>query len=102
MPHSKFRAFIFFIIAWERGRALGSGEQGTWERIDSFLKPSKDLLHYSMLFLEMCQVFLTSIVDAEFLHICFSEILAIQSFSQLQNFCISVSVKFRLFSHLDA
>ena len=43
--------------------ALGSGEQGTWERIGSFFKSSKDLLHYSMLFLEMSQVFLTSIVD---------------------------------------
>ena len=42
--------------------ALGSGERGTWERIGSFLKSSKDLLHYSMLFLEMSQVFLTSIV----------------------------------------
>ena len=39
--------------------ALGSGERGTWERIGSFLKSSKDLLHYSMLFLEMSQVFLT-------------------------------------------
>ena len=44
------------------GGALGSGERGTWERIDSFFKSSKDLLHYSMLFLEMPQVFLTSIV----------------------------------------
>ena len=30
--------------------ALGSGERGTWERIGSFFKSSKDLLHYSMLF----------------------------------------------------
>ena len=42
--------------------ALGSAERGTWERIGSFFKSSKDLLHYSMLFLEMSQVFLTSIV----------------------------------------
>ena len=46
--------------------ALGSGERGTWERIDSFFKSSKDLLHYSMLFLEMSQVFLTSIVAQTF------------------------------------
>ena len=52
---------MFFNIAWGKG-ALGSGERGTWERIGSFLKSSKDLLHYSMLFLEMSQVFLTSIV----------------------------------------
>ena len=45
--------------------ALGSGERGTWERIGSFLKSSKDLLHYSMLFLEMSQVFLTSIVGLD-------------------------------------
>ena len=42
--------------------ALGSGERGTWECIGSFFKSSKDLLRYSMLFLEMSQVFLTSIV----------------------------------------
>ena len=58
---------MFFNITWGKGGgggggALGSGERGTWERIDSFLKSSKDLLHYSMLFLEMSQVFLTSIV----------------------------------------
>ena len=44
-----------------RGR-LEEGELGTWERIDSFFKSRKDLLHYSMLFLEMSQVFSTSIV----------------------------------------
>ena len=41
--------------AWEWGT-------GTWEHIGSFFKSSKDLLHYSMLFLEMSQVLLTSIV----------------------------------------
>ena len=46
--------------------ALGSGERGTWERIGSFFKSSKNLLHYSMLFLEMSQVFLTSIVGSPF------------------------------------
>ena len=40
---------MFFNIVWGKG-ALGSGERGTWERIGSFLKSSKDLLHYSMLF----------------------------------------------------
>ena len=53
---------MFFNIAWGKGGAweLGTGDL---ERIDSFFKSSKDLLHYSMLFLEMSQVFLTSIVD---------------------------------------
>ena len=51
---------MFFNIAWGKGGAWGTG---TWERIDSFFKSSKDLLHYSMLFLEMSQVFSTSIVD---------------------------------------
>ena len=50
--------------------ALGSGERGTWERIGSFVKSSKDLLHYSMLFLEMSQVFLTSIVESNFNRCC--------------------------------
>ena len=53
--------YVFQHLLGGRG-ALGSGERGTWERTDSFLKSSKDLLHYSMLFLEMSQVFLTSIV----------------------------------------
>ena len=43
--------------------ALGSGERGTWERIGSFFKSSKDLLHYSMLFLEMSQVFLIFLLN---------------------------------------
>ena len=64
MPHSKFRAFMFFNIAWGKGGAWEWGT-GTWERIGSFFKSSKDLLHYSMLFLEMSQVFLTSIVDSK-------------------------------------
>ena len=53
--------YVFQHCLGGRG-ALGSGERGTWERIGSFFKSSKDLLHYSMLFLEMSQVFLTSIV----------------------------------------
>ena len=57
--------FCFSTLLGGRG-ALGSGERGTWERKDSFLKSSKDLLHYSMLFLEMSQVFLTSIVAQTF------------------------------------
>ena len=52
---------MLFNIAWGKGGAWEWGT-GTWERIGSFFKSSKDLLHYSMLFLEMSQVFLTSIV----------------------------------------
>ena len=42
--------------AWE----WGTGDLGAYRL---FFKSSKDLLHYSMLFLEMSQVFLTSIVE---------------------------------------
>ena len=55
---------MLFNIAWGKGGAWEWGT-GTWERIGSFFKSSKDLLHYSMLFLEMSQVFLTSIVAIE-------------------------------------
>ena len=43
--------------AWE----WGTGDLGAYRLF--FFKSSKDRLHYSMLFLEMSQVFSTSIVD---------------------------------------
>ena len=56
---------MFFNIAWGKGGAWewGTGDLGAYRL---FFKSSKDLLHYSMLFLEMSQVFLTSIVDSYF------------------------------------
>ena len=49
--------------------ALGSGERGTWERIGSFFKSSKDLLHYSMLFFRN----VPSIFDLHCLNLTFIE-----------------------------
>ena len=49
--------------------ALGSVERGTWERIGSFFKSSKDLLHYSMLFFRN----VPSIFDLHCLNLTFIE-----------------------------
>ena len=64
--------------------ALGSGERGTWERIGSFFKSSKDLLHYSMLFFRN----VPSIFD---LHCRLFTALYFLVFFRSMNFCVEKS-----------